>query len=132
MTRKYLWPAIAALLTAESGAALHSQAPPGVTRTELQRHDLGTPGLEAIQVRVALAPGIAFPDHSHPGEEIIYVLEGTFEYRLEGRPVTIGAGEALFVPAGMVHSARNVGRADAVELATYIVEKGKPLVVLAK
>ena len=48
----------------------------GVTRTELQRHDLGVPGREVVQVRVDLAPGVAFPAHSHPGEEIIYVIEG--------------------------------------------------------
>jgi quercetin dioxygenase-like cupin family protein len=106
--------------------------PPGVTRTELQRHDLATPGREAIQMRIAIASGVTFPDHSHPGEEIIYVLEGVFEYRVEGRPVRVGAGEVLFVPAGVVHSARNVGRGDAVELATYIVEKGRPLLIPAR
>ena len=89
-------------------------------------------GREAIQMRIALEPGVTFPDHSHPGEEIIYVLEGEFEYRVEGRPVTVGAGEVLFIPAGVVHSARNIGSVDAAELATYIVEKGRPLVVLAR
>jgi quercetin dioxygenase-like cupin family protein len=106
--------------------------PPGVTRTELQRHDLGVAGREAIQMRIALAPGVAFPDHRHPGEEIIYVLDGTFEYRVEGRLVMIGAGEVLFIPAGTIHSARNIGSRTAVELATYIVEKGRPLVVLGR
>jgi quercetin dioxygenase-like cupin family protein len=130
-------PILLAALTAIAAAPAASgqgtaAPPPGVTRTELQRHDLSTPGREAIQVRVALAPGIAFPDHSHPGEEIIYVLEGTFEYRVEGRPVTVGAGGVLFIPAGAVHSARNAGSGDAVELATYIVEKGRPLVVPAR
>lgn len=107
-------------------------APPGVTRTELQRHDLSAPGREAIQVRVGLDPGAAFPPHSHPGEEIIYVLEGSLEYRLDGRVVTLGPGGVLFVPAGVVHSARNAGSGHADELATYIVEKGRPLVVLAQ
>ena len=124
--------ALTAIAAAPASSGQGSGAPPGVTRTELQRHDLSTPGREAIQVRVALAPGMTFPDHSHPGEEIIYVLEGTFEYRVEGRPVTVGAGEVLFVPAGAVHSARNAGSGDAVELATYIVEKGRPLLVLAR
>jgi quercetin dioxygenase-like cupin family protein len=102
-------------------------SPPEVTRTELQRHDLGIAGREAIQMRIALAPGVTFPDHRHPGEEIIYVLEGSFEYRVAGRSVTVGAGEVLFIPAGIVHSARNIGRGNAVELATYIVEQGRPL-----
>jgi quercetin dioxygenase-like cupin family protein len=106
---------------------------PGVKRTDLLRHDLGVAGREVVQVRVELAPGVAFPPHSHPGEEIAYVIEGELEYRLEGRPpVTLGAGEALFIPAGTVHAARNVGSVSAAELATYIVEKGKPLVSLAE
>jgi quercetin dioxygenase-like cupin family protein len=103
---------------------------PGIKRTDLQRHDLSTPGKEAIQVRVDLAPGVLAPNHSHPGEEIIYVLEGTFVYEVEGKaPVTLKAGEVLFIPAGKVHSAKNIGTTNAAELATYIVEKGKPLVV---
>ena len=71
--------------------------------------------------------------HSHPGAEIAYVLEGTLEYQFENEPpVTLNAGQALFIPAGTIHAARNVGTGNAAELATYIVEKGKPLVVLAK
>ena len=78
-------------------------------------------------------PGLRFPAHSHPGEEIAYVIEGVLEYRLEGRPpVTLKAGESLFIPAGTVHSAKNVGSSNAAELATYIVEKGKPLVQIVK
>src|SRR5687767_12531617 len=57
---------------------------PGIKRTDLQRYDLSTPGKEAIQVRVDIAPGVLAPNHSHPGEEIIYVLEGTFVYEVEG------------------------------------------------
>jgi quercetin dioxygenase-like cupin family protein len=103
----------------------------GVTRSPLQRHDLSSPGREMVQVRVDLAPGVTFPPHSHPGEEIVYVIEGVLEYRLEGKPpVTLKAGEVLFIPAGVVHGVTNVGTSNAAELATYIVEKGKPLVVL--
>ena len=88
---------------------------------------------DVIQVRVELAPGVAFPKHSHPGEEVIYVLEGSFEYEVEGKsPVTLRAGEVLFIPARTIHSAKNVGSRHGAELATYIVEKGKPLVVLVK
>jgi len=104
-----------------------------VTRTDLQRHDLSAPGREAIQVRVDLAPGVAFGKHTHPGEEVIYVLEGTLEYQLEDKPpVTLKAGDVLFIPAGTVHSARNPGSVTGSELATYIVEKGKPLLTLVK
>jgi quercetin dioxygenase-like cupin family protein len=76
---------------------------------------------------------VRFPKHSHPGEEIVYVIEGLLEYEVEGKPpVTLKAGEVLFIPAGTVHAARNVGSGNAAELATYVVEKGKPLVVLVK
>jgi quercetin dioxygenase-like cupin family protein len=105
----------------------------GVKRTELQRHDLSMSGREVIQVRVDLDPGVAFPLHSHPGEEIIYVLEGEWQYQVEGKgAMKLKAGDVLFIPAGVNHGAKNVGSVRGSELATYIVEKGKPLVVLAK
>src|SRR5215216_1379182 len=88
-----------AVLIVGSGLALNAarSQQPGVTRTDLLRHDLGLSGREVIQVRVDFAPGVAFPPHSHPGEEIAYVIEGLLDYRLEGKPpVTLKAGEALF------------------------------------
>jgi quercetin dioxygenase-like cupin family protein len=104
----------------------------GIRRIDLQRHDLSVSGREVVQVRVEFNPGTAFGRHSHPGEEIVNVLEGSLEYQIEGKPpVTLKAGDVLFVPAGTIHAARNVGRTNGAELATYIVEKGKPLVVMA-
>ena len=105
----------------------------GIKRTDLQRHDLSVPGREAIQVRVDIDPGVAFGKHTHPGEEIIYVLEGLLEYQIEGKPpMTLKAGDVLFIPAGTIHAAKNVGGGTASELATYVVEKGKPLLTLVK
>ena len=124
--------AVAVLMVA-SDFILYAAQQPGIKRTDLQRHDLSVPGREVIQVRVDFAPGVAFGKHSHPGEEIAYVLEGSLEYQVEGKlPVTLKAGEALFIQAGTVHAAKNVGSSNAAELATYIVEKGKPLVVMVK
>jgi quercetin dioxygenase-like cupin family protein len=121
------------VLMVASGFILHAAQQPGIKRTDLLRHDLSVPGRELVQVRVDFAPGVAFGKHSHPGEEIAYVLEGSLEYQVEGKPpVTLKTGEALFIPAGTIHSAKNVGSGNGAELATYIVEKGKPLVVLAK
>jgi quercetin dioxygenase-like cupin family protein len=106
---------------------------PGIKRTDLQRHDLSVPGREAVQVRVDFDPGAAFGKHRHPGEEIIYVIEGSLEYEVEGKPpMTLKAGEVLFIPAGTIHAAKNVGSGNAAEIATYVVEKGKPLVELVK
>ena len=108
-----------------------TQQVPGLTRTDLQQEDLSIPGREMIQNRVEISPDAPAIRHWHPGEEIIYVLEGTLEYEIDGEePMTISAGEALTVPAERVHSVRNVGDGNAAELATYIVEKGKPLLNL--
>ena len=123
------------LLIIASGLALHTvwAQQSGSKRTDLQRHDLSAAGREVVQVRVDFDPGYLSPRHTHPGEEIVYVIEGLLEYQLEGRPpVTLRAGEVLFIPAGTIHSAKNVGSINAAELATYIVEKGKPLVTLVK
>lgn len=105
----------------------------GIKRTDLQRNDLDLPNREVIQARIDIKPGVVAPRHSHPGEEIIYVIEGVLEYQIDGKPpVTLTTGEVLFVPAGAIHKAKNVGKVNAAELATYIVQKGKPLLVTAR
>jgi quercetin dioxygenase-like cupin family protein len=120
---------MAAALIAASGLGQAQLA--GTRRIDLQRHDLSAPGREVIQARVEIDPGVTSPRHTHPGEEIIYVLEGSLEYQVEGKPpVTLKAGDVLFIPAGTVHAAKNVGTGNAAELATYVVEKGKPLVTV--
>ena len=127
--------AVAVVIVA-SGLVLHvawaQQA--GITRIDLQRHDLSVPGREVVQVIVELDPGVTSSRHTHPGEEIVYVLEGApLEYEVEGKPpVTLKPGDVLFIPAGTIHAAKNVGSTNGAELATYIVEKGKPLVVMAR
>ena len=132
MTRRHLVSLSIALL---AGAAAAQTPPPGaaawpgISRTNLQRHDLSIPGRELIQVRVDFQPGAVAPAHRHPGEEIVNMLTGTLEYRVEGRPaVTLEAGDVLFIPSGAVHSVRNVGGDGASELATYLVAKGEPLI----
>ena len=104
----------------------------GTKRTDLQRHDLSAPGREVIQVRVDFAPGYVAPMHTHPGEEIIYVIAGTLEYEIGGKKSRVKAGDVLFVPAGTPHTATNIGSDNGAELATYVVVKGKPLVTLVK
>ena len=103
---------------------------PGITRTDLQRHDLSIAGWETIQTRVDFAPGATAPRHTHPGDEIVYVLKGKLEYRIDGQPrATLNAGDVLFIPSGRPHSAANVGLESASELATYVLEKDKPSAV---
>ena len=124
-----------AVLICGSGVALQVARAQqvGSRRIDLQRHDLSIPGREVIQVRTELDPGAVAPKHTHPGEEIIYVLEGSLEYQVEGQPPkTLKAGDVLFIPYGAVHSAKNVGSVKGAELGTYVVEKGKPLLTLVK
>jgi quercetin dioxygenase-like cupin family protein len=129
--------AVAALLVATSLALPVAQADEvnlgDIKRTNLLRNDLSVPGREVIQVLVEFGPGVTAVRHSHPGEELVYVTEGSLEYRLDGSPpVIIKAGEVLFIPHGTPHAVKNVGASKAAELATYIVEKGKPLLALSE
>ncbi len=125
----------AAILLAGTGLTLQAAQAQvaGVHRTDLIQHDLSAPDRAGIQVRVDFDPGTFAPKHTHPGEEIAHVLQGTLEYQLGDQPpVTLKAGDSLFIPAGTPHSARNIGSGKASELATYIVMKGQPLVAPAK
>lgn len=122
---------IVALATTTIGVVFAQQ--PGIRRTDLQRHDINVPGHETIQDRVDFEAGASFPRHTHPGEEVIYVLEGMLEYTIDGeQPVILSAGDVFFVPAGVVHSVKNVGNCTGSELGTYIVQKGEPLVTLVE
>jgi quercetin dioxygenase-like cupin family protein len=108
-------------------AALYAQQP-GFTRKMLQDHDISVGGRHAVQVIADFVPGGAAGKHTHPGEELGYVMEGTLELLVEGQPPrTLKAGETFFIPAGVVHDGKNVGSGSAKVLATYIVEKGKPV-----
>ena len=99
-----------------------------IRRTDLQRHDLSVPGRKVVQNRVDIGPEAPAIKHKHPGEEIIYVLEGLLEYQVEGEPpTTVNADEVFFVPAETIHAVKNVGSGNAAELVTYVVEKGKSL-----
>ena len=111
---------------------IHAQQP-GFSRTELQRGDLSTPGREVVSAIAEFQPGATVGSHTHPGEEAGYLLEGTLVFEQAGKPtVTLKAGETFFVPAGTVHNATNKGSTRTRVLATYIVEKGKPLATAVK
>ena len=126
--------AVMAAVIVASGLVLHGARAQqvGSKRIDLQRHDLSVEGREVVQAIVELDPGVTSARHTHPGEEIVYVLEGApLEYEVEGKPpVTLKPGDVLFIPAGAIHSAKNVGSIKGAELATYIVEKGKPLLTV--
>jgi quercetin dioxygenase-like cupin family protein len=101
---------------------------PGFTRTVLQQSKLSVPGREAVTALVEFQPGATVGRHTHPGEEIGYILEGALELEQEGKPVvTLGAGKTFFIPSGMVHNATNKTQSVTRVLANYVVEPGKAL-----
>ena len=119
---------LAMLVTATAVAA---QEPP-FKRTVLQQGDLSVAGREAVTARVDIPAGIAIGKHTHFGEEVGYVVEGTLQVEIEGTAKTVKAGEAFLIPDGKVHDAKSTGSGPALVLVTYIVQKGKPLATPVK
>ena len=125
--------AVVVVVMAMAGIGVLSAQQPGFTRKLLQDQNLSVPERHAVQALAEFIPGGAAGRHTHPGEELGYVLEGTLQLEVDGQPPrTLQAGEAFFVPAGIVHDGRNVGSGPAKVLATYVVEKGKPVASPAK
>jgi len=123
---------VAGIAAALGAGVLYAQAP-GIKRTELQDRDLSVPGRHVVQARVEFEPGAVVGRHTHPGEEISVVLEGSLLLEVDGQQLrTVKAGEAFFIPAGVIHAGRNAGSVKGVVLATYVVEKGKPVATPVK
>lgn len=132
MTRTIRCAASAAILFAAAvAAALPATAQ--VKRTPVLTADVAAPGREAVVVRGEIEAGATAPRHTHPGDEISYVLEGEAELLIDGeKPRIVKAGEAFVIPAGKVHGARNPGSEPLRFVGVYVVDKGKPLAVPAK
>ena len=110
-----------------------AQAPATFKRTVLQQGDLSTPGREAVMALAEVQPNGASGRHTHPGEEIAYVLAGPMILEIDGKPAkTLQTGEVFLIPAGTVHNARNTGTGVAKVLANYVIEKGKPVTTPVK
>ncbi len=119
--------AIRFVLIAVAGVLLLAQNP-GVQRTLVQRKDISAPGREAVIAHVEIAPGASVGRHTHPGEEISYIIEGEGELLIQGQPaLKIKAGDGFVVPNGAIHDAHNTGTQPLKLAAIYVVEKGKPL-----
>jgi quercetin dioxygenase-like cupin family protein len=114
-----------ALLLLVAGALAQAS---GLTRTLVGKADVSVPGREAVVAKVEVAPGAKAGRHTHPGDEISYVMEGEVELLVEGQPPrTLHAGESFVIPAGVVHDAHNASGQPVKLLGVYVVEKGKPL-----
>ena len=126
MNRKIRLVLIGAGLTVVAGALLAQAS--GLTRVLVGRGDVSVPGREAVVARVTVAPGAFAGRHTHPGDEISYLLEGQTELLIDGQPPRlVKAGESFVIPAGVVHDAHNTGSTPAQVIGVYVVEKGKPL-----
>ena len=101
---------------------------PGIQRTVVHRADVSVPGREAVIARIEIAPHERAGRHTHPGDEISYVMEGEGEILMERHsPLKIKTGDGFVVPAGTKHDAHNTGAGPLKLAAIYVVEKGKPL-----
>lgn len=105
---------------------------PAFKRTVLQQVDLSIPGKEAVTAGVEIPNGVSIGRHTHFGEEVGYVIEGSMTVELEGVDRTVKAGDAFLIPAGKVHDAKNNSGAAVKLVVTYVVDKGKPLATPAK
>ena len=71
-----------------------------LTKTELT----GTQGREIVVVLAEVAPDFTGSPHYHTGDEVLYILEGSVAFTLDGKPdVTLRAGETCHIPAKQVH-----------------------------
>ena len=101
---------------------------PALTRTVITKADVSVPGREAVVARVEVAPGGVAGWHTHPGDEISYVMEGETTLMIAGQPPRkVATGEGFVIPAGVVHNAKNDGATVVKLVGVYVVEKGKPL-----
>jgi len=101
---------------------------PAIKRTVVKTGDVSVPGREAIIANVEIAPGGSAGRHTHPGEEISYVLSGEGQILMEGHaPLNVKAGDGFVIPGGTKHDAHNTGAEPLRLVAVYVVEKGKPL-----
>lgn len=102
-----------------------------LVRREVQRAPLSIPGREMVQVLTEIPAGVASGWHTHPGEEVGYILAGEVEMMVEGRAtVVLNAGEGFLIPANTPHNARDLGPETGQMLSTYIVQTGEPLSTL--
>jgi quercetin dioxygenase-like cupin family protein len=103
--------------------------PPPVKRTIVGKADVPNSNYETITAIVEIAPGFKAGRHLHPGVVYAQVLEGEFWLAIDDQPEKIyKAGEQLSLPLKAIHNEGAVGSSPLKLVATYVVEKGQPLV----
>jgi len=71
-------------------------------------------GDRMIVALMRMAAGTGAEAHSHPNEQWIYILEGTFRAQIGDKTVEAKPGSVLYIPADMVHSGKATPDADVV------------------
>ena len=100
-------------------------------RTEVQRAASSVPGREIVQVLTEIPVGVESGWHTHPGEEVGYIVAGTVEMQVQGAPTRVlHAGDGFLIPPRVPHDARDLGPGTGQMLSTYLVEIGEPLATL--
>ena len=128
MATQRTWIGVAAILA--TIALRGAQQPSSTKWKELQRHDLDVANGEGVTMLIEIPVGGMSARHSHPGEDFGYLLEGTIVLQIDGYPPqTVKAGETFFTPRGRIHNARNIGTTPARAVDTYVIDKGKPVVI---
>jgi quercetin dioxygenase-like cupin family protein len=108
-------------------AGAQSIQPSPIKRIPLQKSDVAGTNYEAVTAIAEIAPNVNIGRHSHPGTETGYLLDGEIQLLVDGQPAKpMKVGDSWSLPPGTIHDARS-GEKGAKVLATYIVEKGKPL-----
>jgi quercetin dioxygenase-like cupin family protein len=100
-------------------------------RTEVQRGASSIPGREIVQVLTEIPVGVESGWHTHPGEEVGYIVAGTVEMKIrDADTLILHAGDGFLIPPRTPHNARDLGPGTGRMLSTYIVEIGQPLATL--
>jgi quercetin dioxygenase-like cupin family protein len=103
-----------------------------LTRTEIQREPFSVPGREIVQVRTEIPAGVASGWHTHPGEEVGYIVAGTVRMEIRDRPtLVLHAGDGFCIPPGTPHNAFDLGPDTGFMLSTYLVDVDRPLSAVA-
>ncbi|MEO6996679.1 MAG: cupin domain-containing protein [Terracoccus sp.] len=100
-------------------------------RTEVQREASSIPGRVIVQVLTEIPVGVASGWHTHPGEEVGYILAGTVEMAIKGRStLVLNAGDGFLIPPGTPHNATDLGPGTGRMLSVYLIDPGQPLASL--
>jgi quercetin dioxygenase-like cupin family protein len=97
-------------------------------RTEIQRGPSSISGREIVQMLTVIPVGVESGWHTHPGEEVGYILAGTVHMAIKDEPtLVLNTGDGFLIPPGTPHNALDLGPKTGMMLSTYIVELGRPL-----